>query len=179
MDTMREFNIGRHRVAGESLSRESAKEFLELTFVSGLVLDIISALREEAYPGESTVFRDVGVTTGFFSPLNREFALTVIAAVRALADVLRSDAIVTFARVRKNFKPKRRQRLNGLFNDSVHQALSRAVLDSGVVFVAVMLLSGGEEWRGFLFLFALPVAALAGGKALMPAGGSPLLWRQP
>src|SRR4029434_9691589 len=76
------------------------------------------------------VFHDTLVTLGFFSLLNYEINLTVIAALLTLVGYSVNDTIVVFDRVRENLKMRRRDDFETILNDSINQTLSRTILTS-------------------------------------------------
>jgi preprotein translocase subunit SecF len=107
-------------------------------------------------------FHDVIITLGFFSLLNKEITLTVIAALLTLVGYSMNDTIVVFDRIRENVKLNRRENFVDLVNRSINQTLSRTILTSGLTFIAVLalFLFGGEVIHGFAF--ALVVGVIIG-----------------
>jgi len=97
------------------------------------------------------VFHDVLVTLGFFSLLQIEISLNVIAALLTLVGFSVNDTIVVFDRVRENRKLHRRDSLYKITNDAINQTLSRTVITNGLVFLSVLalVLFGGDVLRGF------------------------------
>jgi preprotein translocase subunit SecF len=108
------------------------------------------------------VVHDVLITLGFFSLLNYEISLTVIAALLTLVGYSMNDTIVIFDRMRENLRLMRREPLAVIANRSINQTLSRTILTSGLTFVVVLVLfvMGGEVLRSFSF--ALVVGVLVG-----------------
>jgi preprotein translocase subunit SecF len=108
------------------------------------------------------VFHDTLITIGFFSLLNKEITLTVVAAILTLVGYSMNDTIVVFDRVRENLALNRREKLADLVNRSINQTLSRTVIASGLTFLTVLCLYvfGGEVLNGFSF--ALVVGILIG-----------------
>ena len=105
---------------------------------------------------------DTIITVGFFSLLNREISLTVIAAILTLIGYSMNDTIVVFDRIRENIKLLRREPLADIVNKSINQTLSRTILTSGLTFLTVLslYLFGGEVLRGFSL--ALVIGILIG-----------------
>ena len=97
------------------------------------------------------VFHDVLVTLGFFSIMQWEVNLTVIAALLTLVGYSMNDTIVIFDRIREMMRIRRRDSLETLANDAVNQTLSRTIITSGLTFLTVLglLLFGGEVLRSF------------------------------
>jgi preprotein translocase subunit SecF len=107
-------------------------------------------------------FHDVIITLGFFSLLNKEITLTVIAALLTLVGYSMNDTIVVFDRIRENVHMNKREEFSSLVNHSINQTLSRTILTSGLTFLAVLslFLFGGEVIHGFAF--ALVVGVIIG-----------------
>jgi preprotein translocase subunit SecF len=107
-------------------------------------------------------FHDVIITLGFFSLLNKEITLTVIAALLTLVGYSMNDTIVVFDRIRENVRLSKRENFGNLINRSINQTLSRTILTSGLTFLAVvsLFLFGGEVIHGFSF--ALVVGVIIG-----------------
>ncbi len=107
-------------------------------------------------------FHDVIITLGFFSLLNKEISLTVIAALLTLVGYSMNDTIVVFDRIRENVHATKRVEFSKLVDHSINQTLSRTILTSGLTFLAVLslYLFGGEVIHGFAF--ALVVGVIIG-----------------
>ncbi len=107
-------------------------------------------------------FHDSIITVGFFSLLDKEMTLTVIAAILTLIGYSMNDTIVVFDRIRENLKLLRREPLADIVNKSINQTLSRTILTSGLTFLTVLSLYvfGGEVLRGFSL--ALVIGILIG-----------------
>jgi preprotein translocase subunit SecF len=107
-------------------------------------------------------FHDTIITVGFFSLLNKDVSLTVIAAILTLIGYSMNDTIVIFDRIRENIKLLRREPLADVVNKSINQTLSRTILTSGLTFLTVLSLYifGGEVLRGFSL--ALVIGILIG-----------------
>jgi len=109
-----------------------------------------------------TVFHDTLITVGFFSLINTDITLTVIAAILTLIGYSNNDTIVVFDRIRENIKLMRREKLADIVNRSINQTLSRTILTAGLTFLTVLalFLFGGEVLRGFSL--ALVIGILIG-----------------
>ncbi len=108
------------------------------------------------------VFHDTLITIGFFSLLNTEITLTVVAAILTLVGYSMNDTIVVFDRIRENLQTMRRASLSEVVNKSINQTLSRTILTSGLTFLTVLSLFifGGEVLHGFSL--ALVIGILIG-----------------
>jgi preprotein translocase subunit SecF len=123
----------------------------------GLLLVYISFRFEFVFAVGAIValIHDVMITLGFFSLLNLEVSLAVIAAFLTLVGYSLNDTIVVYDRIRENLKIHRREGrpIEELINMSINQTLSRTTLTSGLTLVVVMALYsfGGEVLHTFAF----------------------------
>jgi len=97
------------------------------------------------------LIHDVLVTVGVFSLLNKEFDLTIIAALLTLIGFSLNDTIIVFDRMRELRGLKTGEPLPVIVNRSVNQTLSRTVLTSGLAFLAVgsLFVFGGQVIHDF------------------------------
>ena len=97
------------------------------------------------------VVHDVLVTLGFFSIMQWEVNLTVIAALLTLVGFSMNDTIVIFDRIREMMRTRRRDKLETLANDAINETLSRTIITSGLTFLSVLalLVFGGQVLRSF------------------------------
>jgi len=107
------------------------------------------------------LFHDVLITLGFFSLLNLEISLAVIAAFLTLVGYSLNDTIVVFDRIRENTKLHRRENLDikRIINLSINQTISRTILTSLTTFIVVVVLYifGGEVIHNFAFCMVLGI----------------------
>ena len=82
---------------------------------------------------------DVLITVGVFSLLDKEFDLTVIAALLTIIGYSLNDTIIVFDRIRENYKGSKSQ-LGETINTSINQTLSRTLLTSGTTLIVVLCL---------------------------------------
>ncbi|HVF66937.1 MAG TPA: protein translocase subunit SecF [Pyrinomonadaceae bacterium] len=124
------------------------------------------------------VFHDVLVTLGFFSILQFEVNLTVIAALLTLVGFSVNDTIVIFDRIRENLRMHRRASLYDITNDAINQTLSRTIITSGLVFLSVlaMVIFGGEVLRGFSL--ALLIGIIFGTYSSVAIASPIMVWWQ-
>ena len=112
------------------------------------------------------LIHDVIITVGVFSLMNKEFDLTIVAALLTIIGYSLNDTIIVFDRIRENLRAKVSNLLSVTINQSINQTLSRTLLTSGTTLIAVLclyFLGGGvihdlrlchAHWhfRGYLFL---------------------------
>ena len=115
---------------------------------------IYVALRFEkrfAFGAVMALIHDVIITIGFFSILQIEFDLTVLAAVLAVIGYSLNDTIVVYDRIRENFRRMRKADNVSIMNNAINQTLSRTIntsLTTLLVLIALFLF-GGEIIHGF------------------------------
>ena len=107
------------------------------------------------------LIHDVLVTVGFFSILNKEFDLTIIAALLTLIGFSLNDTIIVYDRIRETRGLKTGETLPVVINKSVNQTLSRTILTSGLAFLAVfsLYLFGGAVIHDFALAMLFGIVA--------------------
>ena len=105
---------------------------------------------------------DVLVVVGMFSILDKEFSLTVVAALLTVVGYSLNDTIVVFDRIRENQGKYRKKSFEETINLSITETLSRTLITSGTTLCVVLslFLLGGEIIHDFAF--ALLVGVLIG-----------------
>ncbi len=99
------------------------------------------------------MLHDVISTMGVFVLFQLDFSLTALAAVLTIAGYSINDTVVIFDRVRENMRRYKKLGLIELLNLSINETLSRTLMTSGTVFVAVLalVLFGGPVLYSFSF----------------------------
>jgi preprotein translocase subunit SecF len=94
---------------------------------------------------------DVLITLGFFSILQLEFDLTVLAAILAVIGYSLNDTIVVYDRIRENFRLLRKGSAESIMNTSLNQTLSRTLMTSITTLLVLIALAflGGEIIHNF------------------------------
>jgi preprotein translocase subunit SecF len=159
------FAVTDSEIVGPKVGGDLRRQALYVTLAGlGAMLVYIWFRFELSYGVAAVVatFHDVIITLGFFSLLNKEITLTVIAALLTLVGYSMNDTIVVFDRIRENARLNKRENFVDLVNRSINQTLSRTILTSGLTFLAVLslFLFGGEVIHGFSF--ALVVGVIIG-----------------
>ena len=105
---------------------------------------------------------DVLIIVGIFSILEKEFTLTVVAALLTVVGYSLNDTIVVFDRIRENLGKYRKKSFEETINLSITETLSRTLITSGTTLLVVLSLFilGGEIIHDFAF--ALLVGVLIG-----------------
>jgi len=146
---------------GDELKISAVKAIL---IALGLVLLYIT-IRFQWRQGVSAIvalLHDVLVVVGMFSILDKEFSLTVVAALLTVVGYSLNDTIVVFDRIRENQGKYRKKSLEETINLSITETLSRTLITSGTTLFVVLslFLLGGEIIHDFAF--ALLVGVLIG-----------------
>jgi preprotein translocase subunit SecF len=107
----------------------------------------------------SALAHDVIITIGFFSLFQREFDLTVLAAILAVIGYSLNDTIVVFDRIRENFLKLRNSLPSKIVDISLNQTLSRTLMTSMTTLLVLIALFylGGELIHGFAMALILGV----------------------
>jgi preprotein translocase SecF subunit len=102
---------------------------------------------------------DVIVTIGFFSILEFEINLSIVAAVLTIVGYSMNDTVVIFDRVRENLKKYTSKSINEISNLSINDTLSRTIITSLTTLLALLSIFffGGEILKGFSFAMILGV----------------------
>jgi preprotein translocase SecF subunit len=97
------------------------------------------------------MLHDVISTIGIFVLFQLDFSLTALAAVLTIAGYSINDTVVVFDRVRENLRRYKKMNLVELLNFSINETLSRTLMTSVTVFVAVaaLVIFGGPVLYSF------------------------------
>jgi preprotein translocase subunit SecF len=110
----------------------------------------------------TALIHDVLITVGAFAIANKEFNLTVVAALLTIIGYSLNDTIIVFDRIRENLRKSRKREFAEVVNSSINQTLSRTILTSGttiIVVTALFILGGGVIHD---FAFALIIGVIVG-----------------
>lgn len=159
------FEIRRVEVVGPKVGSDLTRKAILAIVFSWIGMLIYIAWRFEfryAVGGILALVHDVIITVGVFSLLNKEFDLTIVAALLTIIGYSINDTIVVYDRIRENVRKNIKQSLADTINASVNQTLSRTILTSFTVFlvVAVLFFFGGAVIHDFAF--ALLVGVVVG-----------------
>jgi len=107
----------------------------------------------------TAVFHDVVITLGFFSLLNFEINLSIVAAVLTIVGYSMNDTVVIFDRVRENLKKYSHIKIFEITNISINETLSRTIITSVTTLLALLsiFIFGGAILKGFSFAMILGV----------------------
>jgi len=150
------FTIEGTEIVGPTVGAALRRQAIYATLLSMLGITAWIAVRFRVSFAVGSIiatFHDVFVTLSFLAFFRYEMSLNVIAAMLTMVGYSMNDMIVIFDRVRENTRLLRREPLESAINTSLNQTLTRTVITSGTVFMAVLALYlfGGEVLKGFAF----------------------------
>jgi len=146
--------IRRVEFVGPQIGKELTEQggLAMLYALIGILIYIIVRFQWRLAPGAViALIHDVIITVGFFSVLQLNFDLTVLAALLAVIGYSLNDTIVVFDRIRENFRRLRKGTPHEIINASINQTMSRTImtaLTTLLVLIALFLL-GGAVMEGF------------------------------
>jgi preprotein translocase subunit SecF len=105
-----------------------------------------------------TLFHDVSMVLGFFSVTQLQVDLNIVAAFLAIVGYSLNDTVVIYDRIRENLRKYRKMEIVSLLNFSLNETLSRTIVTSLSIMLALaVLLALGPD-----VLFGLTLAILLG-----------------
>lgn len=106
----------------------------------------------------TTLAHDVAITMGFFALTQLEFNLNVVAAILTIVGYSLNDTVVIYDRIRENLRKFRKMEMVPLLNLSLNETLSRTIVTSlSIILALLMLLIFGPA-----VIFGLSAAILFG-----------------
>ncbi len=137
------------KVSGE-LIRDGALAIL----LAMLGISIYIWFRFEWQFGVGALFalvHDVALTLGFFALTRLEFNLNIVAAVLTIVGYSLNDTVVVYDRIRENLRKFRKMDIVPLLDLSVNETLSRTIVTSVSMILALgaLVLFGGDVLFGF------------------------------
>jgi len=145
------------------------KELIEKAIISvllgcvGILLYLMIRFEFEfALGAVIALIHDVLITIGAISITDKEFTLTIVAALLTIIGYSVNDTIIIFDRIRENLKKTTKIGFRQLVNQAVNQTLSRTILTVVTVFLVLIALFflGGPVIHDFAF--ALIVGVVTG-----------------
>jgi preprotein translocase subunit SecF len=104
------------------------------------------------------LIHDVALTLGFFALTQLEFDLNIVAAILTIIGYSLNDTIVVYDRVRENLRKYRKMGIEEVLNLSINETLSRTIVTS----LSMMIALGTLVVLGGSVLFGFSVAMLLG-----------------
>jgi preprotein translocase subunit SecF len=160
-----EFDVRRVEYVGPKVGKDLTQKGILAVVFSWVAMLIYIAWRFEfrfAVGGIIALVHDTIITVGVFSLLNKEFSLTIVAALLTIIGYSINDTIVIYDRIRENRRKNIRQEMGQIINASINQTLSRTILTvlTVVLVLVSILLFGGAVI--FDFALAILIGIMAG-----------------
>lgn len=155
-------NILRIDYIGPKVGKELIRKAI-LSIILGWVVILIYLMGrfkfEFALGAVIAIIHDIFITLGAISIMNKEFTLTIVAALLTVIGYSVNDTIVIFDRIRENLKKATKTGFRQLVNESVNQTLSRTILTVITVFLVLVALFflGGSVIHDFAFTLIVGV----------------------
>jgi SecD/SecF fusion protein len=169
LDDFRRSYVVNEQTVLPTISDDLKKGALQATLLSlaAIFLYILLRFRKWQYSLGTVVslLHDVCITLAVFSFLRGvvPFALEIdqhfIAAILTVIGFSMNDTVIVFDRVREYFRKHPGEDKKSIINRAINDTLSRTVMTSATVFLAVLVLFifGGEATRGFAFAMLIGV----------------------
>ena len=159
------FDVRRFEVVGPKVGKDLTNKAILAIVFSWIGMLIYIAWRFEfryAAGGILALVHDTIITVGALSLFNKEFTLTIVAALLTIIGYSINDTIVVFDRIRENVRRSVKKDLGEIINASINETLSRTIITSFTVFIVLVVLFflGGEVIHDFAF--ALLVGVVVG-----------------
>lgn len=135
------FEILSQEIVGPVIGRDLQLKGLYATLASIVGITIYIALRFRpafAIGAIAATLHDVLVTLAFLAFFGYDLSLNIVAALLTITGYSVNDTIVIFDRVRENL-PKTDEPLRAVLNRSINETLSRTVMTSATVFMAIFV----------------------------------------
>jgi len=156
------------RVVGPQVGEDLSQQAIWCTIFGSLMILLYVTIRFEwiyAVAAVLALFHDVLITLTAFSILDKEFTLSVLAAILTVVGYSVNDTIVIFDRIRENCRRKENEVKRNvsvfreIVNRSINQTLSRSLLTSSttIVILIAMFFFGGEVIHDFTFTLLLGI----------------------
>lgn len=156
------FEVRKVEMVGPKAGADLRKKGIMAVTIAWIGMLIYITWRYEfrfALGGIIALLHDVIITTAVLTILNKEFTLTIIAALLTIIGYSINDTIVVFDRIRENSRRNIRKDLGAVVNESINQTLSRTILTSFTVFLVLLALFffGGSVIHDFAFVLLVGV----------------------
>ncbi len=156
------FDVRRVEVVGPKVGKDLTQKAILAVVFSWIAMLLYIAWRFEfryGVGGIIALIHDVIICIGALSIFNKEFSLTIVAALLTIIGYSINDTIVVCDRIRENVRKGGKKDLGEIINVSINETLSRTILASLTVFIVVVVLFflGGEVLHDFAFVMLVGV----------------------
>lgn len=154
--------IRRAEMVGPKVSQSLRNKGLMAILFSIIGMLIYITWRFEFRFGAGAVialFHDVLITLAFFSFLNKQIDLTIVAAFLTIVGYSVNDTVIVCDRIRENMAKYPKEKLEPVINRSINETLSRTIMTSGMTMLAVVALFffGGTVIHDFAFAMMIGI----------------------
>lgn len=155
--SFKDYEIRRVETVGAKVGGELKSKAIQSAFYAliGILIYIGFRFKGGRYGIAAVValFHDVLIALGIFVFMEKEFTLTIVAAVLTIIGYSLNDTIVVFDRIRENVARFPKRSLQEVINLSVNECMSRTILTSVTTFLVVFALFvfGGDIIHDFSF----------------------------
>jgi preprotein translocase subunit SecF len=156
------FEIRRVEVVGPKVGKDLTRKAILALVFSWIGMLVYIAWRFEfryAVGGILALVHDTLIAIGSLSLLDKEFTLTIVAALLTIVGYSINDTIVVFDRIRENARKNVKQPLSEVINSSINETLSRTILTAFTVFLVLLALFflGGAVIHDFAFVLLVGI----------------------
>lgn len=149
-------------VVGAKAGMEMRNNAIMAVLIAMLFMIIYIWIRYEftfGLMGILAIFHDVIILVGVFAFTQKEFTMTILAALLTLVGYSINDTIVIYDRIREDLKIYRKDPVPLIFNRAMNKTLSRTVITSGTTLVTSLALYffGGPVIHDFALAMSLGV----------------------
>ena len=151
-----EFEVTRSDIVGPAAgSLLRTRGFLAMLYVLLVILVYVAVRFDIRYaPGAViALFHDAVIVLGIFIVTQKQFDLTILAAILALIGYSNNDTIIVFDRVREVMGLRPGQPIEQVVNQAINETLARTIMTALTTFLVVLALwfFGGPVLEGFSF----------------------------
>ncbi len=156
LNTLNEqYKVDRTEYVGPAVGKDMTKRAVWALLLALSLMIVYIAFRFQnivwGTSGVLGILHDVMVMLFMFSFLHREIDLVIVAALLTVAGYSINDNIVVFDRMRERMHNHPKEKMYEVINNSLNETLSRTIITTSTVLVAVVILyfMGGEVLKNF------------------------------
>jgi len=149
------YKVDKMDYVGPAVGKDMSKRAVWALVLSLALMIVYIAFRFQnivwGASGVLGIFHDVMILLFVFAVTQREVDVVVVAAFLTVAGYSINDTIVVFDRMRERILNHPKERMYDIINNSLNETMSRTIITTSTVFVAVVILyfMGGEVLRNF------------------------------
>ena len=154
--------INQETSIGPKIGNELKTSARNAIILSLLLISFYIAIRFDRYYAIGSLFallHDIIITIGFFSILNIELSITIIAALLTIVGYSLNDTIVIYDRIRENMNKLYDLKKEHIINVSLNESLNRTFITSFTTLIVVIILYffGGDVLKPFALALTIGV----------------------